>query len=280
MPMGETSSPRRRRRRRPLRGRAALVTVPGVLLLVSAGLAFQVTWSRTAHDLASPATHGGPTEASADGEKTAEDGTSPTPDASEPSVAPSREVPQSGSGTFRTAQVMAAPTGSGPDVGYAVMVETDSRLDVEATAREIAAILAHPRGWAAHGRGTFHQTEPDQADLIIKIATPATADRLCAAYGLNTGGELNCETPDGVVVNLRRWQTGSPQFDGTAEDYRPLIVNHEVGHFIGLAQHLDCPGAGRPAPVMMQQIKGLHGCRSNAWPYDENGTYIDDPPAA
>ncbi|MER6345272.1 DUF3152 domain-containing protein [Streptomyces sp. NPDC001595] len=188
-------------------------------------------------------------------------------------------MPESGSGTFVAADIVVAPTGTGPDVGYAVMAETDSRLDVRATAREIGAILSDPRGWAAHGRGTFHQTDPAEADLIIKIATPSTADRLCAEHGLDTGGELNCETPDGIVVNLRRWLTGSPQFDGTAEEYRPLIVNHEVGHFIGLTQHLGCPGPGMPAPVMMQQIKGLHGCLSNAWPYDDSGNYLDGPPA-
>lgn len=112
------------------------------------------------------------------------------------------------------------------------------------------------------------------------MATPVTADRICAAYGLDTGGEPNCETPDGAVVNLRRWQTGPPQSEGTAEEYRPLTVNHEVGHFIGPAQHLDCPQPGLPAPVMTQQTKGLHGCRSNAWPYADNGDCIDGPPAA
>jgi hypothetical protein len=40
-------------------------------------------------------------------------------------------------------------------------------------------------------------------------------------------------------------------------------------------------GTGRrPAPVMMRQIKGRHGCEANAWPDERKGTYISGPPVA
>lgn len=78
------------------------------------------------------------------------------------------------------------------------------------------------------------------------------------------------------MVNLRRWQLGSPEFEGPPDEYQAPIINHEVGHWLGYG-HRTCPGTGRPAPVMMQQIKGLHGCVSNAWPYGEDGTFHDGP---
>ena len=113
---------------------------------------------------------------------------------------------------------------------------------------------------------------------MIKIATPDTVDDICGAAGLLTGGEVNCDVGPTVVVNLKRWLLGSPEFDGPIHDYRALIINHEVGHRIGHG-HQGCPGPGRPAPVMMQQIKGLHGCTANAWPYDAHGHYLGGPPA-
>ncbi|MFF5919229.1 DUF3152 domain-containing protein [Streptomyces flavochromogenes] len=200
----------------------------------------------------------------------------PTP---KPKTSPMKPptVPKSGAGTFTTAQASGAPVGHGGELRrYRVQVEEGIELSAPETAAEIQRILAHPRGWAAHGRGRF-QLVSENADFVIRIATPDTADALCLQQGLDTHGELNCETTDGVVVNLRRWMLGSPTFAGEAAEYRHLIINHEVGHEIGIRQHMGCPGPGRLAPAMMQQIKGLDGCRSNAFPYDEDGSYITGP---
>ncbi|MEW1902160.1 MULTISPECIES: DUF3152 domain-containing protein [unclassified Streptomyces] len=188
-------------------------------------------------------------------------------------------VPKSGPGTFTTAQASGVPTGeSGELRRYRVEVENGIGLKPDGTAAEIQGILAHPRGWAAHGRGRFQLVSAEEeADFVIRIATPDTADALCLREGLDTGGELNCETTEGVVVNLRRWMLGSPTFAGPPAEYRHLIINHEVGHEIGIREHMACSGPGEPAPAMMQQIKGLDGCVSNAYPYAEDGSYITGP---
>ncbi|MEU6221844.1 DUF3152 domain-containing protein [Streptomyces sp. NPDC047022] len=194
-----------------------------------------------------------------------------------PSASPAHiAVPRSGPGTFTTARSSGAVVGgSGPLHRYEVQVEDGVDIRPEKAAAEIQTMLADPRSWAAHGKGRF-QLVAAHADVIIKIATPATTDRLCASAG-GTHGELNCEVSGGVIVNLKRWVTGSPEYNGPPAEYRNLIINHEIGHLLGYG-HMDCPGPGRAAPAMMQQIKGLHGCKSNAWPYTKDGTFIDGPP--
>jgi uncharacterized protein DUF3152 len=189
------------------------------------------------------------------------------------------EVPLKGSGRFVTAQASGAKVGHGKRLlRYAVEVESGLDISPTRAANEIAGILAARRGWIHNGVSSFQLVSAGQPyDLKVMIATPATADALCwEGIHQDTGGELNCEIPKGVVVNLKRWVEGSPMFGGPIEDYRALIINHEMGHFLGYT-HMTCAGPGQLAPVMMQQIKGLSGCVANAWPYDANGRLVSGP---
>ncbi|MFI6346872.1 DUF3152 domain-containing protein [Streptomyces sp. NPDC050560] len=200
----------------------------------------------------------------------------PAPSASPPGT----PVPESGPGSFTSARASGAKVGSGPrPLRYRVEVEDGIDVSPSDAAHEIADILGAPRGWTRDGTSSFQLVSAGPHDLVVRIATPTTADTLCwQGIHQDTQGEYDCEVPDGVVVNLRRWIEGSPTFEGPLHDYRALIINHEMGHYLG-HQHQACPGKGRPAPVMMQQIKGLHGCTANAWPYDTEGHLISGPPA-
>jgi hypothetical protein len=70
---------------------------------------------------------------------------------------------------------------------------------------------------------------------------------------------------DRVVINARRWGFAVTDFHGDITGYRRYVINHEVGHRLGNG-HVDCTGAGDPAPVMMQQTKGVEECKPNSWP--------------
>ncbi|MCE7078927.1 DUF3152 domain-containing protein [Streptomyces sp. ST2-7A] len=191
---------------------------------------------------------------------------------------PDTPVPESGPGSFRAGlpEEDAEAIGEGTPLRYRVQVEDGIDLDPDEAAAEVHAILGHPRGWTNDGTSAFLPVTDPPFDFSVKIATPATVDDICGQYGLDTGGEVNCRVGDEVMVNLRRWVEGSPNFPGAIGQYRALIVNHEVGHRLGHG-HLGCRGPGEPAPAMMQQIKGLEGCEANPWPYDMDGEYIDGP---
>jgi hypothetical protein len=160
---------------------------------------------------------------------------------------------------------------------YRVEVEDGLSLSLPDTAKQVEAILSDPRGWTADGYSAFKRVSSGTADFVVKVATPKTVDAICMKLGgLDTGGELNCSVNHNVMVNLKRWELATPVYAKDVTSYRALIINHEVGHFLGHG-HVTCPGKGKPAPAMMQQIKGMLGCVPNVWPYDAQGHYITGP---
>lgn len=278
---GSRSRSRERRRRRNRRRTAGLVVLALAAVALVAVL-FDRPWQN-----GDPSVTAGAGPGTGSGDDNAEAPVAPAPPPAAPSTAPASpsppagdrppsasDVPASGPGTFTVAR--AGVTKSGKGEPYRVEVEDGIGVDPDRAAEDIAAILADPRGWSHGGERTFRQVTDKSAGLVVKIATPATTDRLCGAYGLKTRSEVNCRGGEQVMVNLKRWQLGSPQFDGPVAEYRALIINHEVGHWLGRG-HETCPGKGRPAPAMMQQIDGLKGCVANAWPYDAKGRYLGGP---
>ncbi|MDK0521404.1 DUF3152 domain-containing protein [Streptomyces sp. ML-6] len=193
-----------------------------------------------------------------------------------PDVPTASRTPPAGTGTFAVARAEPRDGGKRGGKPYRVEVEKGTGVDPDRAAAEIARVLSSPRGWSHRGEHSFRRVSEGPAGLVIRIATPATTDTVCGRSGLDTHGEVNCRVGADVMVNLKRWQQGSPEFHGPLAEYRALIINHEVGHWLGRG-HETCPGRGRPAPAMMQQIYGLKGCVSNAWPYDAEGRYLGGP---
>ncbi|PAZ12928.1 hypothetical protein CLM62_27255 [Streptomyces sp. SA15] len=200
---------------------------------------------------------------------------SPKPSPS-PSAPAKPKIPATGPGTFTTASGTRAKAGKGTTLRYRVDVEDGIDLSAADVAKQVERILGDRRGWTADGHLAFQRVAGGATDFAVRLATPGTVDRICGQYGLDTGGELNCSVSKNVMVNLERWLLATPVYAKDVTAYRALIINHEVGHFLGHG-HVGCPGPGKPAPAMMQQIKGMHGCVPNVWPYDEEGRYVTGP---
>jgi len=172
-------------------------------------------------------------------------------------------VPQQASGTYAVAPASDAPVPSGA-VTYRVEVERGLPFRARAFAHAVDRTLADPRSWPARTGRPMVRVEGEAA-LRVVLPSPRTTDRLCAP--LTTKGKVSCRNGDDVVINAWRWAEGAASYDGDLAAYRLYVVNHEVGHGLGHG-HLPCKGKGDPAPVMLQQTLGLHGCVANPWPTD------------
>lgn len=128
----------------------------------------------------------------------------------------------------------------------------------------VQRVLCHERGWTRAGIRFKYSARG--AGYMISLRSAERTERRCLSLvGLSVRETWSCAGTHEAVLNADRWFEGSPTLRMPVRTYRALLVNHEVGHLLGHG-HRGCGGAGRKAPVMMQQSKGLHGCRANAWP--------------
>lgn len=189
------------------------------------------------------------------------------PDPQQP--VPAGQVSESATGTLTAVPGTDPPSDSaGRVVSYRVVVEdgltvAGEPVDGAQVAAIVHEVLTDPRGWEGVLGVRFGRVAEQPAELDVVLASPATVDRLCAP--LRTGGWLSCYNGSATALNARRWFAGSDLFGEDLVSYRHYLIYHEVGHHLGFG-HVGCPAPGAPAPVMMQQTKGLDGCTANAWP--------------
>ncbi len=118
-------------------------------------------------------------------------------------------------------------------------------------------------GWARTGIRFVEATSG--GDLVLVISEAAEIER---RYSPGCSAEYSCRVGQFVIINQDRWMGATPSWNGAGgslRDYRHMVINHEVGHWLGHG-HESCSGAGQLAPVMQQQSIDLEGCAFNPWP--------------
>lgn len=147
---------------------------------------------------------------------------------------------------------------------YCTSVNGVSSSELPDLIGKLAATYSDIRGWNDNGKIAFRRVTSGCTYNVV-IAAPS----LMTSYGAICDDYYNCQVGNSVIVNNDRWLYATDPWNKTGqniETYRLLIINHETGHRLGFYDNPTCPGAGQPAPVMMQQSIDLKGCVFNEWP--------------
>jgi len=154
-------------------------------------------------------------------------------------------------------------------VTFRVSVESGLPTTPAVFGNAVRMVLCDRRSWIGSGAVRFRYDPA--GSLLIGLRSPGSTEVRCLQLvRLSVDRTYSCGTPREVVINSARWFMGTSVWPGPLPAYRAMLVNHETGHALGLG-HRTCPAPGSPAPVMMQQSKGLttlggHTCAPNAWP--------------
>ena len=153
-----------------------------------------------------------------------------------------------------------------PAVRETVRYEVDFVGDTtgeEEFAEQVQQTLDDPRGWRADGISFEQVDDGGEFEIVLSQASRIPG------YSPVCSSEFSCRVGRLVLINQDNWSEATRAWrrgDASVRDYRHMVVNHEVGHWLG-RDHVTCDGgADQPAPVMQQQSKTLAGCTANPWP--------------
>ena len=149
---------------------------------------------------------------------------------------------------------------------YKILSWGEVTSDIEEFRGKVEETLNSEQGWT-RAKLRFQEVSWGQdVNIILSDAASLEATSGCS-------GDLSCTTFNNeVIINDLRWQEGTEASRAAGmgqRDYQHMVINHEMGHWLGHYQHEERCEAGGPAPVMLQQSTGLRGCDSfNAWPLE------------
>lgn len=133
--------------------------------------------------------------------------------------------------------------------------------------KKISDILSDPRGWNRAGVYFKKVEVSDNPDCVIRLRSAAKTEPMCGFKN------LSCFRPTekDIIINHTNWNGGSKS-ELPIDRYRNYVINHEVGHALGLEHTVNDKKPG-VASVMMQMSKGpkhIYPKKENDWPTNED----------
>lgn len=156
---------------------------------------------------------------------------------------------------------------SGKMVTYSITVKGSPSSDLQEFRKMASETLNDTRGWMRAGVWFQEVSSGGDFNLTLSEAKYMTNfSSVCSA-------DWSCRVGSSVIINDDRWTNATDSWNGAGgnlRDYRHMVINHEVGHFLGHADNVPvCSGTGNLAPLMQQQSMSLRGCKFNPWPLEK-----------
>jgi hypothetical protein len=150
------------------------------------------------------------------------------------------------------------------NITYDISSRGTIKGDLDEFARVVEATFNDSRGWIRAGVKFTRVQSGGRLHMIL-----AEGESVRAAAPGGCSAELSCTVFPLVLINDDRWMGGSNSYNElgvSIADYRTMVINHEVGHFLGHNHIAQCETSTGIAPIMLQQSTGLRGCKPNSWP--------------
>lgn len=153
-------------------------------------------------------------------------------------------------------------SGGNKTVTYTVKTKGSTKSNLAQFSAMANQTLNSSRGWGQLGFKFKEVSSGGSFHLILSEASQVPS------FSSGCSAEWSCRVGVSVIINDDRWQGATDAWNeagGDIRGYRHMVINHEVGHWLG-HDHATCPAKGAYAPVMLQQSIDLEGCKFNPWP--------------
>lgn len=132
--------------------------------------------------------------------------------------------------------------------------------------RFILSILNDRRSWTSPRHWSETKVR-NNADWSVGLESQSYIDSFPGMKGLSV--TFMQEMPRRSLLSYDNWTHVPDALRGiyNVKEYRTYLVNHELGHGLGLP-HISSRDAKKSmlAPIMIQQTRGLQGYVANLWP--------------